>query len=710
MCCAIPASAQKKPVTLDDLASAGRFMRPGGPSAPVWSPRGGRFVFRENGKVLLYELKNQSRRELFLIADLEKKASKPDSNPVMTWENRNTREEALQWSSAGDQLLAVANGDLFLWSEKDGKVEQLTATRDAERDPKLSPDGTRVSFRRDNDLYVLTISSKEVTRLTHDGSDTVLNAKPDWVYPEELDLGTAHWWSPDSQSISYLQFSVAREHIYPHGDHLPVQAVSEPQRYPKAGTPNADVRVGVVRAGGGATRWMDYGEVRDALIARVHWTPDSRRVVVHRLNRVQNDLKLLAADASTGESSLLIRETDPHWINLTDDFRILNDGRILRTSERSGFRHVYLHDSDGRERKQLTAGEWEVTDVSCVDEKTGTLWFVSSEKSPLERHLYTVSLDGGARKVLSRGEGTHSATMSPACDAYLGSYSNLENPSRSALYRADGSEIAVWREADRKPLEEFDILKTELHTFKAVDGTILYGRLIKPSNFDATKKYPVIVQVYGGPHAQSVRNAWMGGVSWDQALAHRGFLVWQMDNRGSWGRGHAFETPLFRRMGRAEVEDQKEGVRYLVSLGFADPARVGINGWSYGGYMALQCLLHAPDVFKAGIAGAAVSDWRNYDTIYTERYMGLPQENEEGYRLSSLVHHAANLKGKLLLVHNMQDDNVLFGNALQMMNALQQANKPFETLIYPQKSHGVMGKARTHMNHRMTEFFEKNLK
>jgi dipeptidyl-peptidase-4 len=202
----------------------------------------------------------------------------------------------------------------------------------------------------------------------------------------------------------------------------------------------------------------------------------------------------------------------------------------------------------------------------------------------------------------------------------------------------------------------------------------------------------------------------MGGVSWDQALAHRGFLVWQMDNRGSAGRGHAFETPLFRRMGKIEVEDQKDGVRYLASLGFADPARVGINGWSYGGYMALQCLLHAPEVFKAGIAGAAVSDWRNYDTIYTERYMGLPQDNEEGYRLSSPVHHAANLKGKLLLVHNMQDDNVLFANALQMMNALQQANRPYETLIYPQKSHGVMGKARTHMNHRLTEFFEENLK
>jgi dipeptidyl-peptidase-4 len=485
--------------------------------------------------------------------------------------------------------------------------------------------------------------------------------------------------------------------------------VSEPQRYPKAGTPNADVRVGVVPAAGGETRWMDFGETRDFLIARVHWTPDSRSVAVHRLNRVQDRLDILAADASTGAAVRLIRETDKHWINLTSDFFFLTDGRILRSSEKDGFRHLYLHAASGREERQLTRGEWETTGIACIDEKARRVFFTSSEAGPLERHLYSVSFDGRDKRRLTPAPGTHSISMSPACDAFLDTHSSLDSPPRGVLYSAGGAEIEVWREADRKTAEEYEILPTEIHTFKGRDGTVFYARLIKPAGFDPARKYPTVVQVYGGPHAQSVRNSY-SGLSFDQVLAHSGFLVWQMDNRGSAGRGHAFETPVYRRLGRQELEDQKEGIQYLLSKGFADPERIGVMGWSYGGYMTLYCLLHAPEIFKAGAAGAAVTDWRNYDTIYTERYMGLPQENAENYKLSSPVHAASNLRGKLLLIHNIEDDNVLFANALQMANALQEAGKDFEFLLYPQKSHGVSGRARTHMMRQQLRFFEQALK
>ena len=698
----------KKPVTIESLPSMMRMMA--GPGTPVWSPQGGRFAFTNERKVRIFDLKTANSRELFALKSLEDKAREPAKPSAFAWENRRVREQTLQWSDDGKSLLIVAKGDLFLWRDGAESPVQLTDTPLAEADPKLSPDGAKVGYRVENDLYVMDIESRKTTRLTTDGTDTILNGKLDWVYPEELDLGTAWWWAPDSQRIAYLQFDVAREPIYGHVDHLPVAAVSEPQRYPKAGTPNADVRVGVVGITGGRTHWMDYGEIREHLIARVHWTPDGKSLVAHRLNRVQNHLQILAADPATGASRLLVEEKDPHWINLNDDFHFLPDGRIVRSSEKDGgFRHIYVHAADGRQLAKLTSGNWEVSSIACVDAKANRVYYVSAEAGPLERHLYAVGLDGAGKVKLLKEKGTTSASFDPTCGAYLESHSSLESPSRSVLKSADGREIAEWRKPDTKASEEYEILKTEIHKVKAADGTELYARMIRPAGFDPAKKYPAIVMVYGGPHAQSVRDAWAGGLTWDQVLAHKGFVIWQLDNRGSSGRGHAFETPLFRRTGKVELDDQKDGVKYLVSLGFVDPNRIGIYGWSYGGYMTLYSLLHAPDIFKAGAAGAAVTDWRNYDTIYTERYMGLPQENEEGYKASSPVHAAANLKGKLLLIHNIGDDNVLFANALQMMNALQQAGKDFDTLIYPQKSHGVTGKARNHMLKRITAFFEEAL-
>ncbi len=703
--------AQKKPVTLEALF-AERPSQRGGMSDITWAPDGKSFVYRQSGKVHLYDIASRQSRELFAASGFANRAVKTPSPDRFMWENRGVHEQDLQWTPDGKSLLFPSGGDLFLWRIGSGGFQQLTSTPVAERDPKLSPDGRRIAFRRDHDLYVLDLKTRRETRLTNNGSETLLNGELDWVYPEELELPTAFWWSPDSTAIAYLQFDVSREPRYPQIDLLGRKAVFEPERYPQAGDPNAGVRLGVISAAGGPTRWMDTGNTEDQyLIARVYWTRDSKRLLVERPNRVQNRLDFLSLDAATGEASLILRETDPYWINVNNDFRLLKDGeRFLWASDRGGHHHLYLYPLRGGEPVPLTSGDWEVQEVVGLDEARGVVYYVSGEPSPTESQLYSVRLDGTGKQRITTARGTHMISMSPAGDVYLDNYSSLDSPWRRTLNDSGGKEVAVLAEADRKPLEEYDILKPEILKVKAADGkTDMYARLLRPAGFDASKKYPVIVDVYGGPHAQAVRDAWTG-LGIDQVYAHKGFVVWQVDNRGSWGRGHNYETPVYHKLGVTELADQKAGLQHLISMGFADPARIGVSGWSYGGFMTLNCMLNAPDLFHAGIAGAPVTNFLNYDTIYTERYMGLPSDNAGGYAATDLASSAKNLKGRLMLVHNIEDDNVLFQNTMQMINALESAGKPFDLMLYPQKSHGVSGRARRQMVESMVAFFERELK
>ncbi len=705
VCLCGPVAAEKKPVTVEAVSAAPRLR-----GSPVWAPDGKRFVYIENRKLWLYDIPAKTARALAALAPMEEAAVKAPPEARFAFQNRSVTEQVLQWFPSGRELLVSAGGDLFVFRIDAGGWVQLTATAEKEADPKLSPDGKKVSFRRGHDLYALEITSRKVTRLTEDGSPTLLNAEVDWVYPEELFLGTAHWWSPDSTSIAYLQFDVSREQVYPQVDLLGLKAVYEPERYPQAGDANADVRLGIVAAGGGRTLWTDLGQTRDSLRARFYWLPDSSGVAVERLNRVQNRMDLLIAGAKDGGSRTVLTETDPAWINVRDDFRFLRGGKeILWGSERDGFNHLYRYSIGGKALGRLTRGDWEVSSVACVDEAAGQVYYTSTEAGPLERQLYRVGLEGGSPVRITKAAGTHEISMGPTCEYYLDTFSSLTAPTQRTVYKRDGSEWAVYRPADKRDLEEFQMMSPEIVPVKASDGTVLYGRLVKPAGFQSGRKYPVVVQVYGGPHVQSVRNAWPGVRTMDQALAQRGYVVWALDNRGTSGRGHAFEAAVNRNLGEKEVADQVEGVRQLVAMGIADPARVGITGWSYGGYMTIHSLLEAPETFACGVAGAPVTDWRNYDTIYTERYMGLPSENAAGYDRSSNVKNAAKLKGKLLIAHNLEDDNVLVQNTAQMVNALEDAKRQFGLMVYPNKSHGLV-RGRGHFNEMTVEFFEGCLK
>jgi dipeptidyl-peptidase-4 len=680
--------------------------------APIWSPDGKSFAFQQGDTVMLYDIAAKQSQELLVLKPLAEAAVKPHAAERFDWENRGVHEEAIQWMPSGQDLLIAAGRDLFLWHIASRKFEQLTATAAEERDPKPSPDGRHIAFRRNHDLYVLELASHKETRLTTGGSDTLRNGEPDWVYPEELALGTAYWWSPDSRSLAYLQFDVSREPLYPHADLGKYRAVFEPERYPQAGEPNADVALGVVPAAGGPTRWMDIGATRyQHLIARVQWMTDSRRLAVERLTRVQDRLDLLAADVVTGDTRLLLRETDPYWINVSNDLRFLDDGkRFLWTSERDGYRHLYLYSVDGRQLRQLTDGAWEVRGVTAIDQRTDRVYYLSSEASPLETNLYSIRLNGRDKTRITTETGSHSVSMSPTNRYFVDTYSTREMPPRRVLREDSGGEYAVLREPDRSVLNEYQIVPSEIVTIKAADGrTDLYGMLTRPAEFQSVRRYPAVVLVYGGPGAQSIVNAWRG-LGMEQLLAQHGYVVWELDNRGTKGRGHLFETPINRQMGVVELEDQKAGVDYLTSLGFVDPERIGVYGWSYGGFMTLNCMLNAADTFRTGIAGAPVTNFANYDTIYTERYMGLPAENPDGYRKTNLSLSAGKLKGSLLIIHNLQDDNVLFQNTLQMADALERAGSKFEMLVYPQKSHGVSGPARRQMLESMMDFFERTLK
>jgi dipeptidyl-peptidase-4 len=617
-----------------------------------------------------------------------------------------------QWSPKGDALLFMSRMSFDWFDVKTQTSRRLLSSPAPISNVKISPDGRLVSFVREHDLWTCDIATGKVSRITTGGSEELLNGELDWVYPEELELGTAYWWSPDSSRVAFLEMNESAVTRYPIVDGLSYTAEFSVERYPKAGGANPMVRVGVVSAEGGEPRWMDTGANHDIYISRVAWLPDSKRLAVQRLNRAQNQLDLLISDVANGKSDLILTERDPFWINVEGDPEFLRGGKeFLWTSERDGFRHIYLYDASGRHVRRITRGDWQVTKIAGVNPEQEVVFFVATEKSPLERHLYRVALDGGDITRLTKTEGTHQISMAPGTRHYVDTWSSVASPPRQEVFDSAGSQTAVLNENRIPELAEYGLPAPEFGAVKGEGGVELRTMLIRPTDFDPARKYPVLVRIYGGPHAQMVVNAWGDSrFLWEQMMAQKGYIIFSLDNRGSWGRGHAFETPIYHRMGEVELEDQLAGINYLKSLPYVDGARIGIWGWSYGGYMTLNAMFRAPEVFKVGFAAAPVTDWRQYDTIYTERYMGQPQENPDGYRNCSPVNHAAGLRGKLLIAHGTGDDNVHWGNETELAEALVKAGRYAELLVYPGRGHRIADEeARVHLFHRVTQFFLDNL-
>jgi len=617
-----------------------------------------------------------------------------------------------QWAPDGAGILFQGPTALAWLDIKSQAGRTLVSGKAAIADPKISPDGRFVSYVRDHNLWLVSIADGKERTLTQGGTEEIRRGELDWVYPEELEIKTAYWWAPDSSAIAYLEMDERKVSQYPMVDFSSPSGEAEMERYPAAGGANPVVRVFVASLSGGEPRAFDMGAETDIYIPRVNWLTDSKHLAIERLNRTQTALDLLIAETATGKTRAVLSETDPNWINVSDDLYFLKDGkRFLWSSERSGYRHLYLFDLEGKQLAQLTKGEWEVSAVDAVDEAKGLVYFTATEKSPLERQLYRIAFDATGFTRLTKEAGTHAAVLAPNTAAFYDTFSNAAAPQRQDLYRADGSRITTINENKIAELGDYHLSPMEFLIVKSRDGALLNASIIKPPDFNPQKRYPVLVYTYGGPHAQVVRNAW-GGANflWHELMAQKGYIVFSVDNRGSAGRGHAFETPLHFRMGAQELSDQRDGVQYLKSLPYVDANRIGIWGWSYGGHMTLHAMFEGGDDFKVGFAGGPVTDWRYYDSIYTERYLGLPQKNEKGYQDSSPVKYAAQLKGKLLIAHGTGDDNVHFANTLSVMNDLIEAGKYVEVLAFPGRGHGVSDPAaRRVLMRRVTQFFLDNL-
>jgi dipeptidyl-peptidase-4 len=479
----------------------------------------------------------------------------------------------------------------------------------------------------------------------------------------------------------------------------------------------------VIGVDGGETKWMDTSADTDIYLPRVQWLPDGKSLFIQRLNRAQNRLDLLLADAGSGKSHALLTETDPYWINLgAANIEFFADGRrFVWPSERSGFRHLYIYDIDGKMETQLTQGSWAVEANSGfgpgadapmrLDEKHGFIYFSSNKDNPVELHLFRLSLADKTIRRVTTEAGTHEVSIAPDCGAFLDTFSNAMTPERQDLERIDATPVAILNE-DRVPeLATYRLSPVEFLTVKAGDGAELQAYAIKPPNFDPSKKYPVLIEVYGGPDVQNVVNKWNDATFlWHQMMAQKGYVIFALDNRGSVGRGHNFETPIFHHLGRFELADQLSGVSYLKSLPYVDPSRIGIWGWSYGGYMTLNAMFNAPTVFKVGISVSPVSDWRLYDTAYTERYMGRPRDNPDGYRDSSVAARAQQMRGKLLIAASTGDDNVHFANTGEVLDHFISDGKYPEIMVFPGRGHGISDSAaRVALFRRMTQFLLDNL-
>ncbi|HEV7676188.1 MAG TPA: S9 family peptidase [Candidatus Angelobacter sp.] len=692
------------------------------PDTIKWSPDGKKvsyFLHQEQGeKADLYYIDVTSGKPAVLVASEKIAAMKP---PVAASKDDREKDNRARYGVAGyhwapdsNHLLFDANGQLWYYTLSDGKSVALSAPGDSASDPKFSTDGKSLSYIRGHNLVVKRVDGGVENALTTNGDDNLLNGEVDWVYSEELDVRSNYFWSPDSRRIALLQMDQTKVPTYPITDFIPQHPTVYQEKYPKVGDPNPQVQLGVVDARGGEVRWFHLTDDKDIYIPRFGWVSD-HLVWATVLNRAQNQLDLYFIDATSGKARRMLTEKSDTWIETDNNLQFLKSGdKFTWPSWRDGHTHLYLYSFDkanplvGEAKlvNQITKGDFEVFDIEGAVENTGTLFLTTNAGDDRQRHLCSVKLDGAGFQCLTKG-GTHAATVAPNGQYFVDHFSALMTPPQLSFCHVGGSCDVFWRS---KSVDGLSLIAPQFVDFKAEDGTVLRGLLYLPPD-SAGKKVPLLNNPYGGPHGQTVRDMWGGaGFLFNQVLMRDGIAVLQVDNRGMGARGKKFAAALIHNFGEVELKDQLASIdQALQKFPQIDGSRMGWWGWSYGGYMTLVAMTHS-DRFKAGVAVAPVTDWKDYDSIYTERYAGLVPQYEEGYKKGSPITYAANLKGHLLEVHGTSDDNVHMQNSMQMINAFINAGKQFDLQLYPRKTHSISGPGtRVHLFTRIRSQFHHEL-
>jgi dipeptidyl-peptidase-4 len=735
--CAVAAAPHAAELTIDRLFDAPALSGPSIVELQV-SPDGSRVTYlqgkaddKDRLDLWEYSIHDGQARVLVDSTVLEPIHEKLSDEELNRRERQRTAALSgiLEYSFApsGHALLFPLGGDIYYYDlarPSNDALTKITQARGFATDASVSPKGGYVAYIRDQNLYAYDLSKHTEKALTRDGKGPIKNGMAEFVAQEEMRRATGYWWSPDDAHIALVRVDETPVKVTQRFEIAADNVATFAQRYPAAGGANVLVRLGVTDVRSGRTTWLDLGPEADIYLARVNWLPDGKTVAIQRESRDQRRLDLLFADIKTGKSRVVLTETSNSWIDLNDELTFLKDTpEFVWASERDGFNHLYLYSIDGRLLRQLTAGEWSVDDfrgraIKSIDEANRTIYFTATEKTPIERQLYSTSLDtADPRKInrISQEDGLHGISMSPDARFYVDTFNSAAQPPQVSLHSADGKLLSYLLENrlnDQHPDAPYlaDNSIPEFGTLTAADGQLLHYQVFKPRHFDPAKRYPAVVDVYGGPDVQRVVNRWTGS-SFTQILTRSGYVVFQLDNRGTASRGTAFQASIHHHVGDVEVADQVQGARWLASQTFVDPSRVGVWGWSYGGYLTLMLMFKAPDVFRAGVAGAPVTDWTLYDTHYTERYLGKPQDNTAGYEAGSVLPYAKDLRGKLLVIHGMADDNVLFLNSTKLFRRLQDLGKPFDIMVYPGAKHGLIRQHDgRHAYATILRFFDRNLR
>jgi dipeptidyl-peptidase-4 len=710
-----PAQENPGPLTVEWVCGSG-------PAEVAATPQ---FKWLDDGRAVLYDTRKPAAERTLEVMT----PPHPERVPLVELQKTLSEFRALLGDRAprtlpfpsaidgkGKRALYLITGDVFLLDIASSSVARIDLPRGKQSCAALSPDGEKVSYVRANDLFVYEIRKRKETRLTSDGSDSVRNGTLSWLYWEEIfdRHDTGYWWSPDSRSIAFLRTDESGVSVQHYVDVTPWTPRLITQRYPKVGEKNPAVRVGIAGIDGGHPTWVEFTGRPHEYVVRVQWIPGGH-LSIQTMNRLQTELDLSFADPVTGMVVTVLRETDTNWVNVIDGLRFVRDGkRFIWPSERDGYRHLYLYGIDGRFLGSVTKGNWQIRisgdESIAVDEAGGTVYFTALEKSSIERHLYSIRMDGTGLKRISEGNGTHMVSFSPDGRFYFDRYSNASTLPSLSLHAAGGKEIALIAGPRPGLLSPFALRYPEFFTVSARDGFPMPAQMLKPAAPDKEKKYPVILFVYSGPSAPVVLDVWQREIYWENLLLQNGYCVFRCDNRSATGISKTLETTGARHIeGGAELSDIVDGVRWVKSQPYVDSSRVGIWGWSGGGTCTLLGMTRSAE-FKAGIAVAGVTDFRFYDTKWAEQYMRTERENREGYEQVSLLRYAKDLHGRLLLVHGTYDDNVHIQNAWRFADELIRANRLFEMMIYPMRMHGIADEpARIHLYSTMLDFWKRNL-